>query len=134
MDARREDEVVRKTTDGKEEEARTATSAGRPDVGSAMEQLSQEMLEGGEGGESVEERIERALACPCVAELREGACGEAFKGAFACFMRSQAEEKGSDCVEQFITLQSCVVDHPEEFSEDLRESVEEEKGEENKKT
>ena len=36
-------------------------------------------------------RIEEALACPCIDDIKAGPCGPSFVAAFACFIRSQAK-------------------------------------------
>ncbi|XP_078442481.1 cox19-like CHCH family protein [Wolffia australiana] len=77
--------------------------------------------------ESVEEKVKKALECPCVAGLRAGPCGVQFSDAFACFLRSTSEEKGSDCVNPFIALQDCVKAYPNAFSKDLLGSEESKK-------
>ncbi|KAI5072258.1 hypothetical protein GOP47_0012364 [Adiantum capillus-veneris] len=66
--------------------------------------------------EDLQLKAERALACPCVAGLREGPCGKEFSEAFVCFIKSTAEPKGSDCVESFLNMQSCMLDYPDAFS------------------
>ncbi|KAM0938770.1 putative mitochondrial intermembrane space import and assembly protein [Dioscorea sansibarensis] len=71
--------------------------------------------------ESLDVKAEKALQCPCVAELREGPCGTQFSEAFVCFIKSTAEEKGSDCVHPFIALQNCIKANPNAFSEDVLE-------------
>lgn len=55
--------------------------------------------------EELDREVEEALACPCVADLRDGACGEAFVNSFSCFIKSKEEEKGMDCLESFQALQ-----------------------------
>ena len=35
-------------------------------------------------------KIEQALACPCIDDIKAGPCGTSFVGAFACFIKSQA--------------------------------------------
>ncbi|XP_039137668.1 mitochondrial intermembrane space import and assembly protein 40 homolog [Dioscorea cayenensis subsp. rotundata] len=71
--------------------------------------------------ESLDVKAEKALQCPCVAELRKGPCGTQFSEAFVCFIKSTAEEKGSDCVHPFIALQNCIKANPNAFSEDVLE-------------
>ncbi|GAA5958275.1 hypothetical protein JCM10213_007120, partial [Rhodosporidiobolus nylandii] len=39
--------------------------------------------------------------CPCLGGMADGPCGEEFKQAFSCFVYSEAEPKGIDCVEKF---------------------------------
>lgn len=71
---------------------------------------------GGDESESLDVKAQKALECPCVAELRDGPCGEAFTEAFLCFIKSQAEEKGSDCVSPFIALQKCIQENKDAFA------------------
>ncbi|XP_024007400.1 mitochondrial intermembrane space import and assembly protein 40 homolog isoform X2 [Eutrema salsugineum] len=74
--------------------------------------------------ESLEEKAQRALDCPCVADLRNGPCGSQFTEAFLCFLKSTAEEKGSDCVHPFVALQSCIKANPGAFSKEVLEDKE----------
>jgi mitochondrial intermembrane space import and assembly protein 40 len=39
--------------------------------------------------------------CPCLGGMAHGPCGEEFKAAFSCFVYSEAEPKGMDCIEKF---------------------------------
>ncbi|CAL1356398.1 unnamed protein product [Linum trigynum] len=79
--------------------------------------------------ESQDSKAEKALECPCISELRNGECGVQFSDAFLCFLKSTAEEKGSDCVRPFVALQNCIKVNPGAFSKD----VVKEEGEEVKK-
>ncbi|KAG7551634.1 CHCH domain [Arabidopsis thaliana x Arabidopsis arenosa] len=74
--------------------------------------------------ESLEAKAQRALDCPCIADLRNGSCGSQFSEAFLCFLKSTAEEKGSDCVHPFVALQSCIKANPDAFSKSVREDEE----------
>ncbi|AQK44986.1 Cox19-like CHCH family protein [Zea mays] len=77
--------------------------------------------------QSIEMKVQKALDCPCVADLKNGPCGGQFVDAFSCFLRSTEEEKGSDCVKPFITLQDCIKANPEAFSKEILEEEENEK-------
>ena len=55
--------------------------------------------------------------CPCLGGMATGACGEQFKAAFSCFHTSTSEPKGSDCIEQFRTMQECFRQYPEVYGE-----------------
>ncbi|KAL1341007.1 hypothetical protein HN51_027507 [Arachis hypogaea] len=79
--------------------------------------------------ESIEAKAQRALECPCIADLRTGPCGFQFSEAFLCFLKSTAEEKGSDCVSPFVALQSCIKANPNAFSKDVLGEDESEKPE-----
>lgn len=65
-----------------------------------------------------EELIEEALNCPCIASMKEGSCGQPFLAAYRCFLESETEPKGMDCMEQFKSMQVCVAEHPEEYNLD----------------
>ncbi|KAG1355174.1 hypothetical protein COCNU_07G012860 [Cocos nucifera] len=80
------------------------------------------------GAESLDVKAQKALECPCVAELRKGPCGTQFTEAFVCFIKSTAEEKGLDCVNPFIALQDCIKANPDAFSKDVLDEEENESG------
>ncbi|KAG7032667.1 Mitochondrial intermembrane space import and assembly protein 40-like protein [Cucurbita argyrosperma subsp. argyrosperma] len=88
---------------------------------------------GNEANESLEAKANRALECPCIADLRKGPCGVQFSDAFFCFFKSTAEEKGSDCVHPFVALQSCIKANPNAFSKDVLDEEEEEEEREKQK-
>nr|CBG76418.1 OO_Ba0013J05-OO_Ba0033A15.5 [Oryza officinalis] len=77
-----------------------------------------------DGNESIDMKVQKALDCPCVAELKNGPCGSQFVDAFSCFLKSTEEEKGSDCVKPFIALQDCIKINPEAFSKEILEEEE----------
>lgn len=39
--------------------------------------------------------------CPCLGGMAHGPCGEEFKTAFSCFVFSEADPKGMDCIDKF---------------------------------
>lgn len=51
----------------------------------------------------LEQKIEEALACPCVEELRNGPCGKQFVGAFSCYVRNFKAESVSVYKKAFIS-------------------------------
>lgn len=61
--------------------------------------------------------------CPCLAEALKPPCGEVFKTAFSCFVKSVTEPKGEDCMSLFVEMQKCYLAHPEVYApeEDLSE-------------
>ncbi|GAA5954275.1 hypothetical protein JCM10213_003362 [Rhodosporidiobolus nylandii] len=68
--------------------------------------------------------------CPCLGGMADGPCGEEFKQAFSCFVYSEAEPKGIDCVEKFRGMQECFRKYPDIYgseAEDL-EAEEEDEG------
>nr|CAD1844357.1 unnamed protein product [Ananas comosus var. bracteatus] len=115
----------------------TTTTVEPPPPPPSMEALVSEAMAFGEDGseESLDAKVQKALECPCVAGLRSGPCGAQFTEAFACFLRSTAEEQGSDCVSPFIALQNCIKANPNAFSKDVLDEEEEdnESGQEDKK-
>lgn len=86
-------------------------------MATALETLAQEALASGASGEELDKQIDEALACPCVDGLRDGPCGPSFVAAFKCFVKSQEDEKGSECKDSYQALQECMTKHPEAFAE-----------------
>lgn len=39
--------------------------------------------------------------CPCLGGMAYGPCGEEFRAAFSCFVYSEEEPKGMDCIDKF---------------------------------
>lgn len=39
--------------------------------------------------------------CPCLGGMAYGPCGEEFRAAFSCFVYSEEEPKGIECIEKF---------------------------------
>ncbi|KAL3338755.1 hypothetical protein AABB24_027728 [Solanum stoloniferum] len=98
-----------------------STSAADDSQPRSLDSLIAEAAAYGEDGEneSIDEKARKALECPCIAHLRAGPCGNQFSDAFLCFLKSTAEEKGSDCVGPFVALQSCIKANPNAFSKDV---------------
>uniref|UniRef100_A0A061RNF1 Mitochondrial intermembrane space import and assembly protein 40 n=1 Tax=Tetraselmis sp. GSL018 TaxID=582737 RepID=A0A061RNF1_9CHLO len=89
-------------------------------MATAFEKLAEDALRSGATGEELDQQIDDALSCPCVADLREGPCGEAFVAAFRCFIKSTEAEKGSDCGLPYQSLQACMLKNPEAFAEFMK--------------
>ncbi|KAI9139030.1 hypothetical protein BKA69DRAFT_1088077 [Paraphysoderma sedebokerense] len=66
--------------------------------------------------------------CPCLGGMANGPCGEEFKTAFSCFVYSEAEPKGVDCVDKFKDMQECFRKYPEVYGEELDDDEEEVEG------
>ncbi|KAK9476301.1 hypothetical protein V1514DRAFT_337270 [Lipomyces japonicus] len=58
--------------------------------------------------------------CPCLGGMAYGPCGDEFKAAFSCFVFSESEPKGVNCISLFETMQGCFRKHPEVYADDLR--------------
>merc|ERR1712177_48238 len=63
--------------------------------------------------------------CPCLGGMAVGPCGVEFREAFSCFHYSEADPKGSDCIEKFSEMQKCMQGYPELFEEKKPEEEEE---------
>lgn len=72
----------------------------------------QEGEEGEVGMEGLEEEADQQGAfnpetgeinwdCPCLGGMAHGPCGDEFKAAFSCFVYSNEEPKGVECIEKF---------------------------------
>jgi len=57
--------------------------------------------------------------CPCLGGMAHGPCGMQFREAFSCFVFSEQEPKGIDCVEKFKVMQDCFKEHPDVYAEEL---------------
>jgi len=57
--------------------------------------------------------------------MAQGPCGEEFKAAFSCFVFSEAEPKGLDCVEKFKGMQDCFRLHPDVYGDEIDDDDEE---------
>ena len=75
--------------------------------------------------------------CPCLGGMAHGPCGEEFRAAFSCFVFSEEEPKGMDCIDKFQGMQNCFRAHPDVYAaelegdddEQLEEGLEEERKE-----
>jgi len=64
--------------------------------------------------------------CPCLGGMAYGPCGMQFREAFSCFVFSEEEPKGINCVEKFKAMQDCFRAHPEEYGEEIARDEEDE--------
>ncbi|KAK1682167.1 hypothetical protein QYE76_043015 [Lolium multiflorum] len=65
-----------------------------------------------DNNDSIDVKVQKALECPCVADLKSGPCGSGFIDAFSCFLRSTEEEK------------NCIKENPEAVSKEILEEEE----------
>lgn len=49
--------------------------------------------------------------------MATGPCGVEFREAFSCFHYSEAEPKGSDCYDDFKTMQDCMSQYPTVYNQ-----------------
>ncbi|KAJ1800492.1 Oxidoreductase [Coemansia sp. RSA 2599] len=66
--------------------------------------------------------------CPCLGGMAQGTCGEQFKAAFSCFVYSEEEPKGMDCIDAFKAMQECFREHPEEYAAELADDEDDGEG------
>ncbi|KAM0838047.1 hypothetical protein ACQ4PT_061238 [Festuca glaucescens] len=116
--------------------AEPAPSQAPPPAPSSLEELAAEAMSFSEdNNDSIDVKVQKALECPCVADLKSGPCGSGFIDAFSCFLRSTEEEKFTsflaflvsaltNCVKPFIALQNCIKENPEAFSKEILEEEE----------
>jgi intermembrane space import and assembly protein 40 len=64
--------------------------------------------------------------CPCLGGMAHGPCGPEFREAFSCFVYSDGEPKGIECVEKFKGMQDCFRRHPEVYAEEIMDDDEDE--------
>jgi mitochondrial intermembrane space import and assembly protein 40 len=55
--------------------------------------------------------------CSCLGGMAHGPCGPEFREAFSCFVFSEKEPKGVECVEKFKNMQDCFRRHPNVYGE-----------------
>jgi intermembrane space import and assembly protein 40 len=55
--------------------------------------------------------------CPCLGGMAHGPCGPEFREAFSCFVFSEAEPKGINCVDKFQNMQNCFRAHPDVYAD-----------------
>ena len=71
----------------------------------------------GQGGAFNPETGEINWDCPCLGGMAHGPCGLQFREAFSCFVFSEADPKGIDCVEKFKAMQECFREHPDVYGD-----------------
>lgn len=57
--------------------------------------------------------------CPCLGGMAHGPCGEEFRAAFSCFVFSEEEPKGMNCIDHFKEMQTCFRAHPDIYAAEL---------------
>ncbi|KAL4957224.1 hypothetical protein BDW69DRAFT_156930 [Aspergillus filifer] len=62
--------------------------------------------------------------CPCLGGMAYGPCGEEFRAAFSCFVYSEEEPKGIDCIDKFKGMQDCFRAHPDVYGAELEDDDE----------
>ncbi|KAG5353781.1 hypothetical protein C0989_002564 [Termitomyces sp. Mn162] len=96
----------------------TASQGESSGVTTTSEGESQEG-EGGSGGAFNPVTGEINWDCPCLGGMAHGPCGPQFREAFSCFVYSEDEPKGINCVEKFKAMQNCFREHPEIYADEI---------------
>ena len=60
--------------------------------------------------------------CPCLGGMAYGPCGEQFRSAFSCFVYSNEEPKGMECIDKFQAMQDCFRAHPEVYKDEIEDN------------
>jgi hypothetical protein len=109
--------------DMSKENASTTVVAGDdvPSVTDGAGQLEEEAA--GEGAFNPETG-EINWDCPCLGGMAHGPCGPEFREAFSCFVFSEEEPKGMDCIDKFQNMQKCFQAHPEVYKGELEDDDE----------
>lgn len=102
-------------------EQTTNSETGEAHIG--LQEGSPEALEeeAGQQGAFNPETGEINWDCPCLGGMAHGPCGEDFKAAFSCFVYSEAEPKGMDCIDKFQHMQDCFRKYPEIYGAELQD-------------
>ncbi|KAI0689969.1 hypothetical protein BC835DRAFT_1281828 [Cytidiella melzeri] len=66
--------------------------------------------------------------CPCLGGMAHGPCGMQFRDAFSCFVFSEKEPKGIECVEKFKAMQDCFREHPDVYADEIMDDEDEDEG------
>ena len=86
-------------------------------MGALAAEAEAESQEAGSGGAFNPVTGEINWDCPCLGGMAYGPCGLEFREAFSCFVFSEQEPKGIDCVEKFKAMQDCFRAHPEVYAD-----------------
>ena len=62
--------------------------------------------------------------CPCLGGMAHGPCGPEFREAFSCFVFSNEDPKGMDCIDRFQNMQQCFQKYPEVYKGELEDDEE----------
>ena len=98
---------AQRVAENKKEAAAKAAEAGEGEE--QIEDIKKDREEGMDGleeeasqqGAFNEETGEINWDCPCLGGMAHGPCGDEFKAAFSCFVYSESETKGIECIDKF---------------------------------
>ncbi|GAA5939496.1 hypothetical protein JCM3775_004839 [Rhodotorula graminis] len=122
-------QAAKDTVEDKAQSAKDAVAGAADDVASAAPGAASAADPSSQQAAFNPETGEINWDCPCLGGMADGPCGDEFKAAFSCFVYSEAEPKGIDCVDKFRGMQECFRRHPDIYgdeAEDLEASEEDE--------
>ena len=91
-----------KDAEAEKQKAKTQEVTGEVPTEGAPEGSPQALEEeAGQQGAFNPETGEINWDCPCLGGMAYGPCGEEFRAAFSCFVYSEEEPKGMDCIDKF---------------------------------
>lgn len=110
--------AVRALTARAEQAQREKPTPSEPAPAAAPTSAEEEEASGGDsgGGAYNPETGEINWDCACLGGMAHGPCGPEFREAFSCFIYSEDEPKGINCVEKFQGMQTCFREHPETYA------------------
>lgn len=50
--------------------------------------------------------------------MKDGSCGSQFLVVYECFLRSETNPQGSDCLDKFVAMHDCMKENPDEYDLD----------------
>lgn len=125
IDAIVEEKRQRQAQELAEEQKREKIAEGGHHVQEGEEELEGLEEEADQQGAFNPETGEINWDCPCLGGMAHGPCGEEFRAAFSCFVYSNEEPKGVECIEKFKGMQDCFRQHPEMYGSELEDDEDE---------
>lgn len=101
MQEKRQREAQRIAEENKRDIAAKAALAGEQEATEEEDGMGGLEEEADQQGAFNPETGEINWDCPCLGGMAHGPCGEEFKAAFSCFVYSNEEPKGVECIDKF---------------------------------
>lgn len=101
VEEKRQRQAQRIAEENKKETAARAALAGEEEAAAEEDGLGDLEGEADQQGAFNPETGEINWDCPCLGGMAHGPCGEEFKAAFSCFVYSNEEPKGVECIDKF---------------------------------
>jgi intermembrane space import and assembly protein 40 len=101
VEEKRQREAQRIAEENKKDVAAKAALAGEEEAAQEEGEMGGLEEEADQQGAFNPETGEINWDCPCLGGMAHGPCGEEFKAAFSCFVYSNEEPKGVECIDKF---------------------------------